>query len=188
VSKFAESAVNRLVSSGVVREGNRDIYEYALISLLSTSANLCITFVLGILFGIPLEMAIMVISFFSMRATAGGYHAQTFTACAVASAISVALAFALIKFVPYVALLPLTGFFAISSLIIVFLLVPVSHPNRPIGAEAAQKFRKVSLTLSSLFIVLSSVLCLLKYPRYGFSITVGMMMVAVAMLVSVIRR
>jgi accessory gene regulator B len=188
MGKLVGSAVSYLISLGSVAENDRDIYEYGLHLLLSLSANLAVTLLIGVIFGMSVELLFMFLPFIALRTVSGGYHAGSFGRCVAVSAVAVVSAIAAIRFAPESARFPVAAGLSAFTFAIVYFLAPVSHPNRPLDAAEIHRFRRQSRIAVIAAIAASQLLFLTRVPLYGFSISIGIALSGAATFVAAVRK
>ena len=77
------------IREGIINADDKEIIEFGLTRIKDLIIGLCITFIIGICFGIPGESLIFWIFSMPLRINAGGYHADSRTGCNLISSVSI---------------------------------------------------------------------------------------------------
>lgn len=81
LTKLAQRISLFFISKGTIREDERQIYDYCFEIMLSTILNFCSVIVIAIITKTVFFTLCFIVGFMIIRATAGGYHAETHMAC-----------------------------------------------------------------------------------------------------------
>lgn len=81
------------IREGIINADDKEIIEFGLTRIKDLIIGLCITFIIGICFGIPGESLIFWIFSMPLRINAGGYHADSRTGCNLISSVSIIVCF-----------------------------------------------------------------------------------------------
>jgi len=77
----AKRTTDWLVQGGSISEADREVYEFGLDKLFSMLSNLIFTAVIGLLFGMFVQMIAFYSAYIALRVYAGGYHADRQLRC-----------------------------------------------------------------------------------------------------------
>lgn len=83
--------INWLIKSKAIKDDERELYEYALNSMVLLLSPAIISITIGCIMGIPVNGIFMVMPFLFLRKFSGGYHARHAWTCFVGSSILVTL-------------------------------------------------------------------------------------------------
>ena len=67
--------INWLIKSKAIKDNERELYEYALYSIVLLLSPAFISIAIGCIMGIPINGVLMVIPFLFLRKFSGGFHA-----------------------------------------------------------------------------------------------------------------
>jgi len=183
--KLSIYLTNKLLNGETIDEDDYEIYIYGWSMLLSTAASVIAVLILALIFGQFIGTLLFMICFLSLRAYAGGYHANSYLGCFL-TMIGIYLAALLIQLkTPQVYLTIIITFLLLISTVVIFIRAPQDHPNRPIEGE-----ERVIFTRRSRFIIVSQVIiiCGLLYLNYFLQYlwwaTIGIVFASLSLLLS----
>ncbi len=173
-----------MVDAGAASKENREVYEYGLEILLSTAASVVCVLLAGAVLGKLLETLAFLVVFIALRSVAGGFHAATHLRCFLltmaAYAASIALGFAMpVAHAGWVAIAVATA-----ALILVAMLAPAPHENRPAGATELRRFRVMSLLIAAVEAVAVVILALSGLAAAALAAAMGMAASAISLAAS----
>lgn len=139
-TKISEKIVNRLICKNIIKNDDRDIYQYGLDRFFTICLNILTILILGIIFNQIIQSIVFAFSFMALRTYTGGYHAKTPVRCYVTTAISIIVTLSVMKFIPinkfvYLGLL----FF---SCLLIMLLSPIGCANKPLDEIEIVVYRR----------------------------------------------
>jgi len=179
VSKLAKNIVHFFVIQKVIEESKEIIYAYGMELLISDVLNTIIVLLIA-LFSHTLAAVLIFISvFMGLRRFVGGYHANSHLSC-MFTLIVVMLVFSYgicnsnEKF---------AQIFSISSIVtalpIIFLIAPVSHPNKPMSEEKSAVLRIKSRIVAIVFSLAIITLLLFHYLKLSLYVSSGILLSAI---------
>ena len=161
IAQLSKRLASFFVCRKIIEKEDEEVYEYGLQLLLSTIANGLIALLIAFITGTFLQCILYLTAFVIMRKNAGGYHAQTHFGCCCILAVVISCFIAFLKFAPTDVYIPIALFSIAFSVIIVFLLSPLEHKNKPISSEDKIRLKRKSkiyiLTISVIIIMLGMV-------------------------------
>lgn len=171
------------ISHGVIREQDREKYNYCYEILLSTGMNVLAIALIGLATSFLLPSACFVLSFILLKNTVGGYHADSHKGC-FAATVGTYLGFRLLAaFLPAAVLTPLAGLLAVFAAVTVFRLAPLGTGNKPLGRKQAARLKRDGRLLILLFSLTVLILLLCRTdPRWAFSVSFGIAAVAASLI------
>ena len=150
IEKLGIRIVNFFIEEGILRENERNIYNYCFSCIIEIFINLMSVLFISILLQKVIESLIFMLIFIPLRSTAGGFHCSTSTRCYVLS-ISIYISVILLyPYITFVSIYAIVGICAI-NLLIVMLLSPVESSNKPL----TNKSRIVNRILSIIIMFIS---------------------------------
>lgn len=177
------------ISKGTIREDEKQIYDYCFEIMLSTILNFCSVMVIAIITQTVFLTLCYIVGFMIIRATAGGYHAETHIACFMILIVSYAIYLVILLNLSNKIISALTiGICVVSALIIIF-LAPVENHYKPLTKTEVKEFKRKSyLAMLILAIVSISLILLLKNGKWGFSFGAGMFTVSMFLIAGTLKN
>lgn len=169
VSKLADGGVvlykkisvlitQKITEAGLIEESKRDIYTYGFEVLISTLCYLLIFLLVAFATNTVLCSFVFAVGFFIVRSIAGGYHADTYTKCHLLSLANQILFVILMNAIPNELYNIGALVLLLISAIMILILAPIAHPNKPFIKTERARFRLYSCLHSTILIVIA-VLC-----------------------------
>jgi accessory gene regulator B len=179
--KIIKKIVDYWVYLGIIKDTERDVYEYGLELVLSSAVNITVVIVTALFTKkLPESIALLAV-IIPLQSFGGGYHAKTHLRCF------------LIMFIGWWVVIPIIPFITLSmgiliaciSLVTIFILAPVRHVNVPISDEQFHKMKLLVRCFSIGTAVIGIAVSLLVVgSNIGSSMIIGMGAVALSILVS----
>ena len=88
IEKSAKYFTEKLVSKKLVRNEDRDIYQYGIEVLLSTAINIMLLLVIGIITKTVLLSICHFLILATVRTLTGGYHTSTYLKCEIVGCVT----------------------------------------------------------------------------------------------------
>lgn len=181
IAKLAQKMTEHFIKKNVIKEEEKDTYDYCFEVLIATVINLIILVVLGIFTKCYIETAIFCILFMLLRGAAGGYHANTHLGCLLTLLIvyGILLATLLLS----ISILFYFSIFLFAIAIIIFIIfAPVDNKNKILEKTEKKRLKKKLLIIISIITIVFTVLMFFK-SAYVYAYTISYIMFSVAMLV-----
>lgn len=141
MGKLVGYLMEHLLRNEMIEESQREIYQYGLERLVNKTVSYVLLFLLAFGMHMILPSTLFFCFLFMLRGRTGGYHAATELRCFTGTVV--------IYVVCMKALLPLLQqqkevllVCFVISIVIIFLLAPVNHPNLGFSAEEMQYYKK----------------------------------------------
>ena len=145
--RWIEKSIGSIARQADVSEEDLAIVNYGFVQGLKSVTGILLSVLLGILMRIPLSCILFLGFYIALRIYAGGYHAESEKQCAVLSAVSIAAAYAWIKWGSgTAAAMAFTGAACTAVLIV---LSPVDNPGHSLEAEEKRYYRRISYFISA---------------------------------------
>ncbi|BCN29466.1 accessory gene regulator ArgB-like protein [Anaeromicropila herbilytica] len=156
IRKFSEEVVEWQIRKSVLKEDDRELYEYAYELLMGQVINILISAVVAILFHSVIPVGIFLVTYIPLRSYAGGYHSRTNERCTLLSTAIIILVCLVTKRVefhdaPYL----IVGLGMVADAII-FLLSPVEDLNKPFDQEEKKRYGKRARIILAIEIIIST--------------------------------
>lgn len=140
LARLAVKFADFLIAKGADSE-NKDIYAYALESILSSALSYGILLILAAIFNLVPQMLLFFLFWIPLRSNLGGIHAPSQGLCLFLSAIfGVGSVFLAVHFIPNLIItLVCLGF----CILLTYLIAPVVHPNHPVSETRLIYVKKI---------------------------------------------
>ena len=186
---LAKGISSFFISRGIVKEEQREVYDYCFEIMLSTIFNISTVLIISLATKTFLETMCFIAGFMVVRSTAGGYHAQTHWGCwllLVCSYITYLISTHIIA-ESYQRIG--TILCAVLSFILILIFSPVEDPNKPFTPLEYKLFKKKS---SMTAIVLAAICILISTQmdkgKMGFSVAAGMLVVSLSLIAGTLKN
>lgn len=162
----ADAVAGWLIRCGAVAEEDRELYVYAVKSMLTTIAPLLIAGLAGVLMGYWKQGILLILPFMCMRKYSGGFHAKHAWTCLF---LSVLLLVSAIWCAAHISCG--TGLLLVTAAALISLMVfsPVDSENKRLDAQEKKYYRKIVIRISGFF----GLVCLVSYCFDWQTITVS---------------
>ena len=174
-----------LIHNKVIAEKDREIYLYAIYSMLMTFIPIIPILIVEVLLGDIKGCCIMLSTFFAIRKFCGGYHMDNPYMCAISSAVTIIT-------VVYLGRGNNIGWGYISALIIayigLFINKPIDSENRRLDEEEKDRCKKITI----LICLVTMLIIVLLYALHAYSecnyVMLGVIMAAILQEMGVIKN
>jgi accessory gene regulator B len=159
----------------------KEIIRYGLeLTIMKIIFTAC-AFGIALLLGEPISYLLFTAVFIPVRSLAGGYHASTHAHCFIESMGVVVLVCALMKlFDLNSAVFTVAGLvFAAVSAVVLWIISPVEHENRPLPFDKKKKFKKQVRVYILIFSAVLITLFVLNLTRFALPIETALTVSAV---------
>lgn len=174
-----------LIRNDAINDSERELYEYAVHSLIMLIAPLFMAVGIGWLFG-EFEMSfVLILPFMIIRKFSGGYHASKQWICLVLSSLLLAACFGLAEILPAGVALTIAVILSAMSLAI---FSPVDSENRRLSEEEQRDFAKTARILVSVFAGIYILLLLCKEKTSAVYMAMGIILPAVLQLPCILNK
>lgn len=164
-----------LLDKEVIQKEDRELYEYAVYSLLITIVPLSMAMIFGSVMGVLGQSIILMIPFMTIRKYSGGYHAKNPTVCFV---ISCLLLFFCIRISIYVEYNILVIFLMLVSVVSLIANSPIDSENRQLEAIEKRRYKCVTMIQTLFYLSVSLGLYAANQPVYALCIAIGIILSA----------
>lgn len=174
-----------LIQKQAIEETERELYEYAVHSLIMLIAPLFMALGIGGLFG-EFEMSIVfILPFMILRKYSGGYHAKSQWVCLILSSLLLAVCFWVAEYL--VAGLVLSIVLILSSISLA-IFSPVDSENRRLSEEEQKAFSKTGRILVVLFLLAYIILLALGKNKSALYLALGVILTAGLQLPCILQK
>lgn len=175
IAYFTKSLISWLIQHDAINEHDKELYEYAVYSILLTISPIFFSIVIGWILGLLKESIIMVLPFTIIRKFSGGYHAGNINYCLVGSCCILAFCIKITTIIKSGLGLSIITLCAIISLCI---NSPIEHENHTLDINEKQVYAKLARYITLSFGIISVILCKLQRNEYAICISIGLILTA----------
>jgi accessory gene regulator B len=183
--KTSNTITENLVKSGTITSADKEVYLFGIQQGFVILLNILTTIVLGILLETLWQILLFTISYIGLRSFAGGYHAKTPQRCYIMSTILTLVVALLQKYIAlsvasYIGLL-------LFSTIIILVLSPVENNNKPLDDLEKRVYRRTSIIVCLIEVLITITLLLLNIAFVGSCIIWAMFVVSIMMILGTVH-
>ena len=160
LSRVAQGLSSFFICRGIIKNDDREVYDYCFEILLSTVLNSLIILILSLLSSTFVNTFWFLLGFLMIRMTSGGFHAKTHLNCMlllVAVYLGYLFLLDLILKYDYIRIAISLGIFSWACVI---LFSPVEDANKPLDRKEINKYRILSNIIIVIVFVIASVLAI----------------------------
>ncbi len=160
IQELSIKIANFMVKRSIISDSDRNLYEFAYLSLIERLISWGTIIVLGTLFDCFLGSIIFTFSFVPLRIYAGGFHAKVYWKCFLISSITFLIVIVFFKNIYSHISTEIILFFLFISIIIIIKKAPISDPNRPLNKKEFQNYKLVTrkiLLIETIMIIPTSI-------------------------------
>lgn len=180
ISSAANNITNYLICKKVIKDDDREIYQYGFEQVFSSLLNIATMLLLGIILGKIYQSLVLILSFMALRSYSGGYHANTPLHCYLLTVMSISAALSIMKFITIDRFICL-GLLVLSSLIIIT-LSPIGTANKPLDEIEKIIYRKKTIIVWSVETCVAIVFIILDITEIHIAITLAQVIISIALI------
>ena len=189
LTHMAQRISSFFISKDIVPEEERSIYDYSFEILLSTVMNFLAVMIIAFFSHTVIPTIWFLIGFMAIRATAGGFHAETHVGCFLILMCTYGGYLLGLLWLSNSVLTVLTVVFSIISWLLVVILAPVEDHNKTFSKDEYRKFKKTSNIAVSVVLAISFVFVLFfEKVTWGYSIAAGMHIVSLSLIAGTVKN
>lgn len=188
IQELSSRVAKWMEQENVISREDKELFSYAVYSLLFGLLPIFIVMILGLAFGMLREGLLMITPFVLIRKFSGGYHLNSPKLCIILSTALIALAMESIKiFVQggYKSLLTVAVFLSALCLCV---FSPVDNNSRKLTKTEQQIFRKISCAIALTSLVGYLVMSKAMPIQYTSSFGVGILLAAMLQFLGVVVK
>lgn len=179
ISKLAKNIAHFFVLHNITEESKEVIYAYGMELLLSDVLNTIIVLLIALLSHTLPAVIVFIVVFMGLRRFVGGYHANSHLSCMFTLVIVMMIfSYGICNISGQLAQIFSICFTTI-SLPVIFCIVPVPHPNKPMSEEKGVKLRKRSYILAVVLSVAVIALLVFQYQKLSLYVSSGILLSAI---------
>lgn len=174
-----------MIEHDAVLPEDRELYEYAVYSLVLTVSPMILVMIMGGLTGNLKEGVVLIIPFMAIRKFSGGYHAKHDWTCLLGSCVLLFVCVCAASHIRCSAELCIVTFGAAASLCI---LSPIDSENRRLTPKEKQRYKKTTCVIAAVSAMLFVFLMAVRADTYAVCIAVGLILSAGLQLPCILQR
>lgn len=175
---------NWLIDSHAIDEDDRELYEYAIYSMLITISPLLLVLVIGAFMGTLGEGLVLLIPFMCIRKYSGGYHAKHPGVCFVSSCVILVMCMYFASHMMYGWWLSFAMSVAVLSLCV---HSPIDSENKRLDEEEKIRYRSISRKIAILFLMIHFLLVFVGFRWMAISIAIGIILSALLQIPCILK-
>lgn len=175
MEKCTDAIVNWLISCDAIEEKDKELYNYAVYSLILSLSPLLLAIGFGLGMGCVCQNVLIVIPFMIIRKFSGGYHAKHSWSCLIWSCLLLLLCMILSFHVKCGWGIALATAGAAISLIC---FSPIDNENRVLSQEEHSCYKRMTTVLVTILISVDMLTFLCRLHTYSVCISIGIILSA----------
>lgn len=184
IKKCTGVIVDWLIKCGTVKEADKELYDYAVHSLLLTLSPLLLAIVFGLAMRRVWQNVVIIVPFMMIRKFSGGYHAKHEAVCLVSSCLLLFLCMVLSFYIKCGWGLGLLT--AVSSVSLVA-FSPIDSENRLLSQEERTSYKKTTIIMVTVFLLIEALSFLAGLYTFTICVSIGIMLSAFLQIPSVLK-
>ena len=173
--KCTNVVVGWLIRCDAIEEKDRELYQYAVYSVLLSMYPLLFATCFGAVIGEIDKSVAIIIPFAVIRKFSGGYHTKNSWSCFLWSSLLLLLCIVVSIYVKCGLFLIMVAVIAEMSLIY---FSPIDNENRKLNREEHREYKKMTAIWTSLFLLVAVMFHLGEWEKYSICISIGMILSA----------
>lgn len=180
MNKVAKALTDYVIHKGVIKEEERNMYEYGFVITLEMGLSLIISFCIACILHMIVEGILFFVIFIPLRSYAGGLHLDYYWYCLTLSCLTFSVILLITEFVELPIYIVFVIFIGLELL--VYYLYPVENVNRQVDAEENAFFRKRLKIFLLIDLLIASICVVFGKDRYLMLIVTTFLMVVITMI------
>jgi len=177
-----------LEQEGVISNQEKNIYSYAVYSIIFGMMPLFLSVFLGSLFGMMFEGILLIIPFMLIRKFSGGFHLGSVKKCIVFSGSILILSFCVIKYLAFADHVPLLKPLVWVSTCGLCIFSPIDSDARELKPKEIKLFGKLARIIATTLLITYLILDFLKISKMAIPIGVGILLASLLQLPCIATR
>lgn len=191
INNVSNKITKYLIKKNIIELTEKNIYNYCIENTIVVLITYSVLLIFSCIFNEFKSMLAFTFLFTLFRKICGGFHAKNYTICGTISLFSYLFFVFTIKKMTF--LFEYNFTIMLISLIIILMLSPIPHNNKPFTVKQQVLFKIISKSLAILFIVITIIIKLsgrndLINSKIYFSSCYGILLAAISLLISKFER
>ena len=146
IQKVVNKIIDKQMAEGILKEGDKAVYEYGYTLLLEIVSNIAIALVLGAIMGEVKILIGMLLLLIPLRSFCGGWHASHVCTCTILSNLSILMILVMMK---QEILLDINEMIALEifCLIIISIFAPLDSINKPLSVREKKRYKRITILI-----------------------------------------
>lgn len=187
IDKISQDVADYFFEKNLIRESEKDIYEYGVKLIASSVIGIFIVIFIGIVLGKVLDSIVFLLCFMILRKYSGGYHANSYLTCNLFFITVFLSTVVTVEFTPVKYRVISCVVMHVMSFAVLLKFSPIENYNKRLEEIQKLKNKKVSLTIYSIFATMTGLLILID-NNYYYNISVIVFAVTVLMIISILKE
>lgn len=175
IKKCTKKITDWLIRCDAVKEIERELYEYAVYSILLTISPIFMAICFGFLLGSVQQSILIILPFIIIRKFSGGYHAKKSSICFISSSMLLILC---IRFSFYIKCDLTLIIITVLSAISLAYFSPLENENRLLSREERIYYKKITIIIVTIVILVDLFLFWFHLYTYTICISIGLILTA----------
>lgn len=175
MEKITKKITSWLVYCEAITEVEKDLYEYAVYSILLTISPIFLALVYGIVLGAVWQSILIILPFVVIRKYSGGYHAKSSRTCFASSSLLLIMCITFSKYIKCNYVLLLAVLLSAMSLIC---FSPIENENRKLSIDEKFQYKKIVFIIVVIFILIDIILNTFHFEMCVKCISIGVILPA----------
>lgn len=170
IKKSTKIIIDWLIRCEAIEELERELYEYAVYSILLTISPMILAIAYGILFSAVWRSVLIILPFMLIRKFSGGYHAKNAGVCFISSSLLLVLCINISFHIK-------CGWMLMSVVLVSALSLicnsPIENENRVLSREEQICYKRITIIITVIFVLINLLLLCLHMYNSAICISVG---------------
>jgi accessory gene regulator B len=169
----------------VIKDTDKDTYEYCFQVLLLNVLNFGTVLFLAIILGRITETILYMAGFFLIRKQAGGFHARTPLRCYLLSVANYMIFILILSFISPTWIDLMNMGIIILAFLIIWRYAPIADKNKPFSIGEYERYKRNSRLIISTLVILNFIACnisIINIQVYMLPLDLGILFAAVSLL------
>lgn len=185
LNNLSEKFISYLLDKGVVKTDDREIYQFGFYQLLVFLCNIIVALVIFWWFDLFIEGLIFYVGYSTLRSYAGGFHFQSSVLCYI---VSTSINFLVIFLLKNIDLNFISSLITVGAILIIFCLAPMGTENKELDEIEQKVYRKKTLIVLGVMIVLLSLFILIHLYQYALVLFMVLWLSASMLLLGLLKK
>ena len=186
MEKIAAKLTDYILAKKMITEEYYDIYNYGFVCFLEIAASMVTCLIIALSLNMFVEFLFFSLIFIPIRSFGGGFHLSSFSKCYLLSCLVLTGTLVVVKMFSLAGIISYVG--CIVFAILIFIIGPIDHPNRPVTEEENKLFKRRTALALLACVIVATVLYITKIERFLFLECVVLLVLTVSFLIPKIYR
>lgn len=184
IEKCAGVVTDWLIKCEIVKETDKELYQYAVYSVFLSLSPLLLAVGFGACMGCVRESAMIIIPFMIIRKFSGGYHVEHVWSCLIGSCLLLLLCIVLSS---YIKCAKEIAFFTAGATISLICFSPIENKNRILSQDEKNFHKKITATFVTIFLFMDAVFFWYNLHIHSVCISIGIILSAVLQIPCILK-